>query len=347
MPAPPLDDRSRSILKTLVQIYLATGEPVASETLTRRLHHVISSATVRSVMVRLTKLGYLEQPHTSAGRVPTDEGLRVYVDCLMPQLPLSPHDTAAIESRLASRCGSPDEVFESATQLLSQLTGNVGFALAPETGRTCIRHVDFIRLPHPRILVVLVSRAGQVTHRVVEVPEPLSQDQLDACAHYIHAHFAGMELHAIRNRVLEQMRVDKALYDLLLDRLLQAAEAAFAAGDEGGVYLGGAAGLLDQSERLDVARMRALFHAFEERGRLVRILNACLSGEGVRVYIGCERLDPDLKGLTLVTARGGPAGDLDWGLGVMGPTRMEYPRVVALVDQVTQTTRRLLTELNA
>ncbi len=347
MPAPPLDDRSRSILKILVQIFLASGEPVASEMLARRLRHSISSATVRNVMARLERLGYLEQPHTSAGRVPTDLGLRVYVDSLMPPGALSAHDTVAIESGLTSHSRSIEEVLESATLLLSELTGNVGFALVPEVGRTRIRHVDFIRLAHPRVLVVLVSGTGQVTHRVVEIPEPISEAQLEACAQQINGRFAGLDLKTIRNLVLEQMRVGQALYDSLLDRLLSAAEEAFTPDPEGNVYLGGTARLLDRPESIDLGRMRALFHALEERGRLVRVLNACLAGGGVRVHIGCERLDPDLKGVTLVTARGALSAELGWGLGVMGLTRMEYPRIVALVDQVAQTTERILRQLHS
>ncbi len=346
MTAAHLDERSRSILKALIQVYVATGEPVASETLARRLRHSVSSATVRSIMGRLEHLGYLEQPHTSAGRVPTDEGLRVFVEQLMGPRPLSALEAAAIELGLSERCGSCDEVMTSASQVLSSLTGAVGFALAPESSRTRIRHIEFVRLPFPRILAVVVSRSGLVTHRVVEIDEMITQEQLQTCANIVNARFAGMDLRSIRNLVLEQMHADRVLFDALLERLIAATEQAFAGEGEGSVFLEGASRLLDGLHAADLERMQALFRTFEEKNRLVKILTACLAQDGVRVFIGCESLDPDLKGVTVVTAGYGFNGEAGWGLGVMGPTRMEYPRVVAVVDQVAQRTQRLLTELN-
>jgi heat-inducible transcriptional repressor len=341
-----LDERSRAILKALIQVYVATGEPVASETLARRLHHSVSSATVRNVMARLEHLGFLEQPHTSAGRVPTDDGLRVFVEQLMGPRPLSPLETAAIESGLSERCGSCAEVMTSASQLLSLLTGTVGFALAPESSRTHIRHIEFIRLPFPRILAIVVSRSGLVTHRVVEIDEAITQEQLQTCAGIVNARFAGLDLRSIRNSVLAQMHVDKALFESLFERLIAATEQAFALEHEGSVFLEGASRLLDGLHAADLERMRALFRTFEEKSRLVKILTACLAEDGVRVHIGCEALDPDLRGVTVVTAGYGLNGEAGWGLGVVGPTRMEYPHVVAVVDQVAQRTQRLLTELN-
>jgi len=341
-----LDERSQGILKSLVQTYIATGQPVASAMLARRLEQTASSATVRNVMARLERLGYLEQPHTSAGRVPTDAGLRFFVEQLMSQPPLSPRDAAAIESGLASDCGSCVEVMTRASHLLSELSGNVGFALAPDAAHSRLHHIDFVRLPHPRVLVVMVSRAGMVTHRVVEIDEDISQEQLQACANHLNARYAGMDMRSIRALVLEQMREDKARYDSLLERLLRAADGAFAPGIEGSVYLEGTAHLLDRSEHADIERLRAVFHTFEERTRLLRILNACVKTQGVRVLIGCETIDPDLKGVTLVTAGYGLDGAAGWGLGIMGPTRMEYPRVVALVNGVASRAQRLLAGLN-
>jgi heat-inducible transcriptional repressor len=346
MAMPTLDDRSRSILKTLVQVYIATGEPVASGTLARRLHHAVSSATVRSVMARLERLGLLEQPHTSAGRIPTDAALRLYVEALMNQEVLSLRDTALIESGLSARCGSADDVMESASRLLSELTGNVGFAVAPDNDRTQVRHIEFVRLPFPRILVVLVSRSGLISHRIVELDEEVSQDQLQAHANYINAHFAGMDLRGIRAGLLQQMRRDTVLLDSLLDRLLSAADSAFAPGNDASVYLGGTSGLLNHTEQANLARMQAICRTLEERSRMIRVLNACASGAGVRVMFDCERFDPALKGVTLVTAGCGPDRDEGWGLGVMGPTPMRYPRIVSIVGQVARRTQGLLAAIS-
>jgi heat-inducible transcriptional repressor len=339
-----LDDRSNGVLKSVIQLHIATGEPVGSESVCRALDRSMSSATIRSIMADLERQGYLEHPHTSAGRRPTDEGYRVYVNGLMSEEPLSEQEAAAVDDGL--RAGSPHQVLESASHLLSRLSGNVGFVLAPDMARTSFMHLDLVRLPHPRILAVMVSRAGLVTHRVIELEEPLTQDDLQTCANYLNAHFAGMNLLAIRARLLDTMREEKALYDLLLKRVVAVAERAFPA--EGGgasVYLDGTSNILAKPEFEDVQKMRELFQTFEEKGRLVKILNECMHGEGIRIFIGHENPDPTLHRVALV-ATGCPVGhESGWGVGIMGSTRMEYPRMVSLVDHVARSVGRALDEI--
>jgi heat-inducible transcriptional repressor len=183
---------------------------------------------------------------------------------------------------------------------------------------------------------------------VVEIEEDLTQEDLQTCANYLNAHFTGMTLAAIRARLIEMMGEEKALYDSLLKKVVFVGERAFAAAGDGvSVYLDGASNILDPGAFDDVRRMRSLFRAFEEKGRLVKILNACLSGGGVRVIIGHENPDPELKGMALVTASYLVEGEVSFGLGVMGSTRMEYARVVALVDQVARTVARTLQDLHS
>lgn len=348
MASPVLDERSRDVLRSLIQLHIATGSPVGSESLSRTLDRPLSPATIRNIMADLERLGYLDHPHTSAGRMPTDEGYRVYVDTLMSHRPLPSREAAAIASELDASGVSPHEVMDNASHLLSRLSHQVGFVLAPEMQRTSFRHIDLVRLPHPRILVVMVSGAGLVTHKVIEMEEELTQDDLQACANYLNAHFTGLTLATIRARLLHMMGEEVALYDSLLKRVVSVGERAFAAaGEDVSVYLDGASNMLEQAEFEDVRRMRALFRTFEEKSRLVKILNACLSGGGLRVIIGHENPDPELKGMTLVTASGTVDGEASWGLGVMGSTRMEYARVMALVDQVARTLARTLQELRA
>ena len=348
MTSPVLDERSRDVLKSLIQLHIATGAPVGSESLSSALDRSLSPATLRNIMADLERMGYLDHPHTSAGRMPTDEGYRVYVDSLMSHQPLRSREAAAIASELGGAGVSPHEVMENASHLLSRLTRQVGFVLAPEMQRTSFRHIDFVRLPHPRVLVVMVSGAGLVTHKVIEVEDEPTQDELQTWANYLNAHFTGMTLAAIRARLLEMMGAEKALYDSLLKRVVRVGERAFAAaGEDANVYLDGASNILEQPEFEDVRRMRALFRTFEEKGRLVKILNACLSGGGVRVIIGHENLDPELKSMTLVTASYSVEGEVSWGLGVMGSTRMEYARVMALVEHVARTLARSLQEPQA
>jgi heat-inducible transcriptional repressor len=340
-----LDDRSREVLKSVIQLHIATGEPVGSESLARALNRTLSPATLRNIMADLEKLGYLAHPHTSAGRMPTDEGYRVYVDSLMSHLPLPARDAAAIDSELRPREGSSSEVMETASHILSRLSHNVGFVVAPEIGRTAFRHIDLVRLPHPRVLVVMVSRTGLVTHKVIELEEEIPQEQLQACANYLNIHFAGMTLSAIQTRLLDLMSEEKTLYDALLKNVVSVGERAFALEDRGAsVYLDGTSHILDQHGFEDMDRMKALFKTFEEKSRLVKILNACISGSGIRVIIGHENSDPDLHDLALVTAGYPLEGESGWGLGVLGSTRMEYARVMALVDHVARSLALALEE---
>jgi heat-inducible transcriptional repressor len=287
-------------------------------------------------MADLEALGYLDHPHTSAGRIPTDEGYRVYVDSLMGRRALDPGEAQAI-AELRHGEASAEQTMERASQLLSRLSRNVGFVLAPDIARTSFRHVDLVPLGHPRVLVVMVSATGIVTHKVIDVEERLEPSELQECANYLNAHFSGMPLSDIRARLLELMTEEKALYDSLLQRVIALGERAFALPEPGAnVYLDGASNMLSQREFEDLERMRALFRTFEEKSRLVRILNACIAGDGIRVLIGHENSDPELKDLSLVTATCRVEGEPGLGVGVLGSTRMQYAHVVSLVDHVAR-----------
>jgi heat-inducible transcriptional repressor len=345
MTTPSLDERRKEVLRSLVELHVETGEPVGSESLARALHRAVSPATLRNLMADLEALGYLEQPHTSAGRLPTDEGYRVYVDSLMESRPLAPRDAAAIQSGLRRPDTSANQVLENASRLLSRLSRQVGFVVVPDIEQTSFRHLDLVRLAHPRILVVMVSLTGIVTNKVVEVEEELGQDALQHCANYLNQEFAGMSLARIRARLLELMGQEKALYDSMLKHSLSLGQRAFAPeGDEANVYLDGAANMLSHPEFDDLERMRALFRTFEEKSRLVKILNACMSGDGVRILIGHENPDPELRDMSVVGATYPGEGEATWSLGVLGSTRMEYAHVVALVDHVARSVSDILRE---
>jgi len=343
-----LDERKKEVLRSLIRLHVATGEPVGSESLSRVLDRTLSPATLRNIMADLEALGYLEHPHTSAGRMPTDEGYRFFVDSLMGRESLAPRDAAAIRSGLRRGGSSPQQVLSNASQLLSGLSRNVGFVLAPDLGKSSFRHIDFVRLASPRILVVMVSRTGIVTNKVIEVEEEVTQDDLQACANYLNAHFAGMTLTGIRARLLELMGEEKALYDQLLQQVIAVGNRAFAAAEgEADIYLDGTSNILERAEFEDLERMRELFKTFEEKSRLVRILNACISGQGVRILIGHENPEPRMRELSLVTAAASVEGEADLGLGVLGSTRMEYAYVVALVDHVARAIVETLRELRS
>jgi heat-inducible transcriptional repressor len=337
MTIPALDDRKSEVLRSLIDLHVQTGEPVGSESLSRLLKRSVSPATLRAIMADLEELGYLDHPHTSAGRLPTDEGYRCYVDQLMRRAPLPPAVAATIESRLRLGSASPSQILENASTLLSRISRNVGFVLVPELTQEAFRHVDLVRLAHPRVLVVLVSQTGLVTNKVIEVEEDLAQEQLQACANYLNQNYAGLTIDQIRTRLLELMGEEKALYDSLLQKVVQLGNRAFeTGGSEAEVFLDGRSNILDQVSIDDIETMRCLFRTFEEKGRLVKILNACASGEGIRVIIGHENPEPDLRSLSMVTTAVSLEGGTRWTFGVLGFTRMEYARVISLVDHVAR-----------
>jgi len=346
MSSPALDERRREVLRQLIDLHIETGEPVGSESLARALNRAVSPATLRNIMADLEELGYLNHPHTSAGRKPTDEGYRLYVDALMDPRPLTPGAASAITSEL--RDVSPGQVLERASHILSRLSGQVGFVLAPDFEQATFRHLDLVRLGHPRILVVMVSQTGIVTNKVVEVEDRLGQDELQACANYLNVHFAGLPLSQIRGRLVDLMKKERALYDSLLKSVIALGDRAFTSGPEGkDLYLDGTSNMLDPKVFEDLDRMKALFKTFEEKSRLVRILNACLAGDGLRIVIGRENPEPQLHDTSVVTASYPLEGDGGLGLGILGSTRMEYASAVTLVDHVARAVSQMLREMRA
>ncbi len=341
---PSLDERGREVLQALIRLHVLTGEPVGSETLARQLGRQFSSATLRNVMAELERQGLLDHPHTSAGRVPTDDGYRLYVDGLVGQQPLPAEEAREIDSELGAAESSAARLLERASGLLSRLSRNVGFVVAPDLGQTAFVRVDLVRLPYPRILVVLVSAGGFVTQKVIMVDDEATQDELQACSNYLNTHFAGKTLDRIRARLLELMREEQALYDSLLKRVVTLGGQAFAAeAPSVDMFLDGTSNIVGRPEFEDADRMQKLFQTFEQKGRLVKILNACISGAGVRIVIGHENPEPELRDLALVAS--GLSDEPGLSLGVLGSTRMEYPRTIALVEHVARAVQKTLTEL--
>jgi heat-inducible transcriptional repressor len=340
MNRPTLDERAADILNSLIRLHIVTGEPVGSETIANAFRRSMSPATVRNVMAELERQGYLGHPHTSAGRVPTDEGYRAFVDSLEPPAKLASTDKAAIDAAVRDR-ESPGRVLEGASHVLSRLSHQLGFVLGPELSRTSFLRIDLVRLGPGRILVVMVSSSGIVNQKLVEIEEDLGQDVLQACSNYLNTHFPGTPLVEIRAKILELMQQEKALYDSLLRAVVAVGRVAFTEeGSEGTLYIEGTPNILDSFADLD--QMKALFRTLEQKSHLVRILNACIAGGGLRVVIGHENPHPDLAQMALVTTT--VDGQASFGVGVMGSTRMEYARVMALVDHVARAVRGALEE---
>ncbi|MGH9942393.1 MAG: heat-inducible transcriptional repressor HrcA [Pyrinomonadaceae bacterium] len=351
------DARGQAILSAIIQEHIVTGEPVGSKTLADRCKSVLgwSPATIRNVMAELEEAGLVEQPHTSAGRVPTDKGYRFYVDHMVGDAPLSGGDLAAIDHLLGFACrdgATPARLMERVSRLLSSLTDNVGIVISPSLPDNRLQHIEFLRLSDGRVLAVLVFSHQVVQNKVIRVDEPLTQHELDGVARYLNAEFGGKSLVTIRAEILRLLQEEQALYDLLLRRAVLLCERSL--GEDGetetsDVYVDGASNFLSKTDFSDLERLRDLFRTLEEKSRLVKILNECIAREcaygGVRVVIGRESQTPAMQSCALFTAPyriGG--GEVAGTLGVVGPIRIEYARMLAVVNHVAQFVERVYDE---
>jgi len=339
------------VLSAIIEEHLISGETVGSHVVSDKFASAAgwSSATIRNVMAELEELGLLQQPHTSAGRIPTDKGYRYYVDNMLDSTRLSKTDLRAIESIGFGRHTTvrPDRLLEKASHVLSELSENVGIVVWPSLAENRLRHIRFVRLPDRRVLVVLVSNSNIVHDKVITLDEEFTQDELDRTARYLNVEFSGKSLLAIRAEIIELLREEKALYDtvlrnamLLCERSLQDEEATAE------VYLDGTSNILTKPEFSGAERIRELFRMFEEKSRLVKILNECISSQpsigNVRVVIGRENVASSMKGCAVITTSYEVGGDVLGAIGVVGPMRIEYGRMMAMVNYLARFIERAL-----
>src|SRR5687767_1261924 len=341
-----LSDRPRRVLATLVREYIETGEPVPSQMLARKSGLGVSSATVRNVLAQLEELGYVHQPHTSAGRVPTDRGYRVFVDLLLEsRRPARPPFSVEDEIRAhAGRSPLIEDLLVSVSHMVSRAARHVGFALADNHGGI-LQRIEFVPLGGSRVLVVVVSRGNQVTQKVVDAGEDVRPADLVQAANYLNTEFAGLRLVDVRAAVLDRLQQERSLYDELLRRALRLAQQTLdTLPGQIAFHVEGAAALLDTTdETVSRETLRALLEMMEEKERLVRLLNKYIDGPGLTVVIGAEHAAPDLRSFSLIASTA-VDGDATRTVGVIGPTRMHYSRAITLVDGTTQAVSRVLRE---
>lgn len=340
-----LTDRSRRLLATLVREYIETGEPVSSQVLAHNSGLGVSSATVRNMLAHLEEAGYVHQPHTSAGRVPSDRGYRVFVNLLLEgRKPTKA--PAGVENQLRQHAGrSPmlDDLLASMSHVVSRAARHVGFALAGTTG-ALLQRLEFVALGGARVLVVVVSQGNQVTQKVVDAGEDVCADDLVQAANYLNTEFAGLPLLDVRAAVLERLQQERTLYDQLLTRALRLARVTLEElPKHQSFHLEGTASLLDGSgaEPMPMATLRALFEMMEEKERMVHLLNEYIEGPGLTVVIGAEHTAPGLRSFSLIASTALDGATMRT-VGVIGPLRMHYSRTITLVDGTTQAASRVL-----
>jgi len=352
------DSRGQAVLGAIIKEHLITGEAVGSRVLSDRFAHGYgwSSATIRNVMAELEEAGFVEQPHTSAGRVPTDTGYRYYVDNMIGEARLSRSDLTAID-RVFSASGfdsaSSERIMETASHALSELSENVGIVVSPAIAESRLEHIEFVHLSDRRILVVLVTGSNSIHNKIIRIEDNLTQEELERTARYLNTEFSGKTLIAIRAEILELMREEKALYDRLLRNAVLLCDMSLE-GEEsstGDVYVDGTSNILTKPDFVDVARMRELFRTLEAKSRLIEILNKCVSREqyaffgDVQVVIGREHPTSSMRNCALITAPYRIGSNENLGtLGVVGPMRIEYSRIMAMVNYMAQLIERRLSE---
>jgi heat-inducible transcriptional repressor len=337
-------DRSKRVLAALVREFIASGEPVASSLLVTAAGLGVSSATVRSILARLEEEGYVQQPHTSAGRIPTDRGYRFYVDQLLESR--RPRDRASTAVEAWLRRESPDRLLDSllpqVSHVLSQASRSVGFAIRPAHEAAVFDRVEFVPLGATRVLVVIVASGGHVIQKVIDVGEAIEPDELRQAANYLNAEFSGLPLYRAREAVLERMTEERLLYDALRARAMRLATSTFSdLPDHRTLYVEGTAALLDDASGLTVQTLQALLAMIEEKQKLLQLLNEYIDGPGLSVVIGAEHLDPNLRPFSLVLSTYDDGSGIG-SVGVIGPTRMRYSRAIAAVDGAAQAVSRML-----
>jgi heat-inducible transcriptional repressor len=327
-----LPERMKEVFRMVVEDYIRTAEPVGSRTISKKSGLHLSPATIRNIMADLEEIGLLFQPHTSAGRVPTEKGLRFYVDSILDIHELSDQEQREIRSKYLNYQIEGTDLFRETCRILSSTTHYLGVVWAPKMGMVVLQHIEFVKLRRNLVLAILVGTNGSVHNRVIEVGNEFSQSELDHLSDYLNGFLTGLTLYQVKERLLEQMKVMKTAYDNLFEQAFKLGEKAFSMIDETDVFIEGRSYILSEPEFGDGKRMRDLFRAFEEKATMVKLLDKFMEPKGVQIVIGSESQIHEIETCSLVTATYGCGGEVWGAVGVIGPQRMNYSKVIPLVD---------------
>ncbi len=338
-----LDIRSKNILAKVIVNFITTGTPVGSRILSKDKEINLSSASIRNIMADLEDLGLLKQPHTSAGRIPTDLGYRFYIDCIMQEESLSLYEKNSIRDSIFIYSGDLDSVVGQTSKILSNYSQSIGIVLYPKISKSVFRHIKFVKLSYNRILAILVSLSGNAINKVIEIEDNLTQGELDKISNYLVEKFEGMPLISIRKKLIEMMENDKVQYDKLLHNIIAISNKSLEEVIKlDSVSYEGASKIFEFPEFADLDKMKKLFCTLEERERLIKILTECVEGEGVQIIIGSENNNEEFRDLSIVVANY-TYNDLVLGnLGIIGPTRIGYAKIISLVEYVSHIVSRAI-----
>ena len=333
-------ERTRKILAAVIREYMASAEPIGSRTVARHRGFELSPATIRNIMADLEEMGYLYQPHTSAGRVPTCKAFRYYVDSILNVRELTQHERNRIKQWYHPSKNDVAQSLRETSRILSAASNYLGLVIAPKVGNMKFKHIQFVRLAPYQVLAIFVTTSGIIQNKRLEIDEDLSQDYLDKITRYLDTILSGLTLLEVRNRILEELNEEKVAYDRLMQRALRLGEKALAGTEDRELFMEGKTKILDAPEFSSIAKMKGLIQALEEKGFLLKLLDQSLRTPGVQLVIGSEFDHRQMEDCSLVTASYGTPDSPRGTLGVIGPMRMNYSRVIPLVDYAA----RLLTE---
>ncbi|HBV88132.1 MAG TPA: heat-inducible transcription repressor HrcA [Desulfosporosinus sp.] len=337
-----MDERKRKILRAIVQDYIATAEPIGSRTIARKFDLGVSSATIRNEMADLEELGFIEQPHTSAGRIPSDAGYRYFVDCLMDPQALNAEEIEIIERESAKRINELQEVITHTSKLLSELTNLTSLVLGPHKGKSTFGKMHFLPYQPGQVIMVIVKENGVVENHIIDVGENLTAEELQHVAGVFNQKMRGYSISQVKRSLLHEIYSELSRQRLLIDNALDMLRAILDDNEEKDrIYLGGTLNMLNQPEFRDLGKVKTLFKVFEENEPLKKLITP--RQEGLNVTIGGENILKEFQDCSVISATYKVNGLTIGAVGVLGPTRMDYAKVIAIVDFMTRSLTEVLT----
>lgn len=333
-------ERAHKVLEAVIREYIETAEPVGSRRVCHKYGFDLSSATIRNTMADLEELGFLCQPYTSAGRVPTETGLRFYINSILEVSPICDSDKALVSDAFQHKASAVKDLLKNVSKMLSSISGHAGVVSAPRLTQTAFRHIEFIRLRQNMVLVICVASSGMVQNKIIQMEEDLRQDKLDKFSRYLTSLLPEMTLEGLRKRILGEMAAEKNLFDQLLSSACELTRKS-SENEEQDVFIEGKTNILNYPELCEIAKMKAIFEAFEEKGQIIKLLDKCITSPGLQILIGSESRCYGMEGCSIIASSYLGGNNVTGTLGIIGPVRMDYRRVIPIVDY----TAKLLGEL--
>jgi len=342
-----LENKEKIILNLTVGVYIQTGKPVSSGYLAQKINYKVSAATVRNVMAKLEEEEYLYQPHTSAGRIPTDEGIRFYVNSLLNEtLYATPESVRICPEELSVNSGELDSLLLQVSQILASNSDNLAFVISPHISQVNFDQVKFVKLKDNKVMIVLLSTFNLVQTEIFETQTLFTQNELDRAAQYINQNFRGKNLTFIRDYLFRELPWLKMKYEDLVEKMIALLKSYLSPENEKSrIFLQGTARLLDKAELFDLQKLKSLFQNVEEKANLARLLSDLISLERVKVIIGSELQLPEIADCSLILSPYGYRNQILGSLGIIGPKRLPYEKVIPLVDNVARYLTRIITIL--